>query len=156
MAKSKTSKPSKPGAKLLRLKLQLDEKRADGMTYTVEKEIRGQEDRDSKFGEFMMKIFTDEGALNQFFSTYRLSMLLNRRCALKLKEVRRKGQSVEARMRKNSTDYRNNASKCIVRILAGPNDNAIGNNQRIHRCRRYVVRQAALPVDLVDLVVAVR
>lgn len=93
VTKSKPSKPSKPGAKLLSLKFQLDERRADGMTYTVEKEIRGQEDRDSKFGEFMMKILTDEGSLNQFFSTYRLSMLLNRRCALKLKEARRKGQS---------------------------------------------------------------
>ena len=87
------SKPSKLGAKLLSLRFQLDKKRADGMTYTVEKEIRAQQDRDSKFGECMMRILTDEGTLNQFFSTYRLSMLLNRRCKLEIKEVRCKGQS---------------------------------------------------------------
>jgi len=87
------TKPSKPGAKRVSLMFQLDKRRSDGTTYTVEKEIRAQQDLDSKFGEFMKKILTDEGTLNQFFSTYRLSVLLNRRCALKLKEVRRKGQS---------------------------------------------------------------
>ena len=87
------AKGAKSGAKLVLLKFTLDHKRADGMTYTVEKEVRAQQDRESRFGEFMKKVLTDEASFNQFFSDYRLSPLLNRRCSLKLKEARCKGQS---------------------------------------------------------------
>lgn len=90
VAKAKTVKPA---ARVLRFTLTLENKRPDGTNYTVEKDIRPKRSRDSKFAEFVGKLLPDTQALDQFFKDYRPSQLLNRRCSLKIKEVRRMGQS---------------------------------------------------------------
>lgn len=87
------AKAPKPGAKLLRFTFTLAHQRADGATYVAEKEVRPKRERESKFAEFVGKLLPEPGALDQFFTDYRPSRLLNRRCTLKLKELRREGQS---------------------------------------------------------------
>jgi len=90
VAKEKTVKPA---ARVLRFTLTLENKRPDGTNYSVEKDIRPKRSRDSKFAEFVGKLLPDTQALEQFFNNYRPSQLLNRRCNLQIKEIRRKGQS---------------------------------------------------------------
>ena len=90
VAKEKTVKPA---ARVLRFTLTLENKRPDGTNYSVEKDIRPKRNRDSKFAEFVGKLLPDTQALDQFFKDYRPSQLLNRRCNLTIKEIRRKGQS---------------------------------------------------------------
>lgn len=90
VAKAKTVKPA---ARVLRFTFTLENKRPDGTNYSVEKDIRPKRSRDSKFAEFVGKLLPDTQALDQFFNNYRPSQLLNQRCSLKIKEVRRMGQS---------------------------------------------------------------
>lgn len=87
------SKSTKPGAKLLRLIFTLDHKRADGMVYSIEKDLRPKRAKDSKFGEFLKGILSDSESFDGFFIDFQPARLLNRRCTLQIKEARRKGQS---------------------------------------------------------------
>jgi hypothetical protein len=87
------SKVPKPGARVLRLLFTLDQKRADGMIYSVEKDLRPKRNKDSKFGEFLKGILSDVESYDRFFSDYMPVHLLNRRCTLEIKESRRQGQS---------------------------------------------------------------
>lgn len=88
----KINKP-KPGARVLRLIFTLDHKRADGMIYSVEKDLRPKRNKDSKFGEFVKGILSDVESYDRFFTDYMPAQLLNRRCTLEIKESRRQGQS---------------------------------------------------------------
>jgi len=93
LKQSAKAKATKPADRLLRLSFTLDAKRADGMTYVAETEVRPKRERESKFAEFVAKLLPEPRALDQFFNDYRPSQLLNRRCTLKIKELRREGQS---------------------------------------------------------------
>ena len=87
------AKAPKAGAKQLCLTFTLDDKRADGTDYTVEKNLKPKRDRESIFGEFLKNLLPDADSFNQFFTDYKPARLLSRRCTLKIKESRHQGQS---------------------------------------------------------------
>ncbi len=96
---SKSGRPAKPSAekpagKQLSVTFELTTKRADGASYVAVKEIRANDDQESRFGSFVKVILPEAQAQQQFFADWRVARLMGQKCQLKIKESRPNDQPV--------------------------------------------------------------